>query len=77
MEGFVDRVKGRDGSRIWTDGGESIAQIVATDATYKRAGSRVRPSREVIEWDGDVTSRLDFSEYQFNINKLTTTSSTV
>lgn len=37
LEGFIERVRGNDGSGIGVDGDENIAQMVATDAAYERA----------------------------------------
>ena len=49
LEEFVNRVKGREGSGAWVEKEESIAQMVATDATYEKAGLQVRPSSEGVE----------------------------
>ncbi|KAJ5169038.1 uncharacterized protein N7482_004632 [Penicillium canariense] len=44
LEEFVNRVKGREGSGVWVDGAESIAQMEAIDRTYKKAGLKLRPT---------------------------------
>ncbi|KAJ5626437.1 dimeric dihydrodiol dehydrogenase [Penicillium herquei] len=43
---FVNKVKGREGSGVWVDGGDSIRQMEAVDETYRKAGLRVRPSSD-------------------------------
>ncbi|GIZ44591.1 hypothetical protein CKM354_000778500 [Cercospora kikuchii] len=44
LEEFVNRVKGREGSRVWVDGEESVRQMEGIDAIYTKAGLAVRPS---------------------------------
>ncbi|PYH86650.1 NAD(P)-binding protein [Aspergillus uvarum CBS 121591] len=44
LEEFVNRVKGRKGSGVWIDGGESIRQMEAVDKTYRRVGLETRPT---------------------------------
>ncbi|OJK02089.1 hypothetical protein ASPACDRAFT_114738 [Aspergillus aculeatus ATCC 16872] len=44
LEEFVNRIKGRKGSGVWVDGGESIRQMEAVDKTYRRVGLEVRPT---------------------------------
>lgn len=44
LEEFVNRVKGREGSGVWVDGAESIAQMEAIDRTYEKAGLKIRPT---------------------------------
>lgn len=44
LEEFVNRVKGREGSGVWIDGAESIAQMEVIDRTYEKAGLKPRPT---------------------------------
>ncbi|GKZ86193.1 hypothetical protein AnigIFM56816_001245 [Aspergillus niger] len=44
LEEFVNRVKGRKGSGVWVDAEESIAQMLAIDEIYRKAGLQVRSS---------------------------------
>jgi predicted dehydrogenase len=44
LEEFVNRVKGREGSGVWVDGKESIAQMETIDRTYEKAGLQLRPT---------------------------------
>lgn len=44
LEEFVNRVKGREGSGVWVDGAESIAQMEVIDRTYEKAGLKPRPT---------------------------------
>jgi predicted dehydrogenase len=51
LEAFVDRVKGRNGSGVWLDGEDSIAQMEVIDRTYEKAGLAIRPRRtELDRW---------------------------
>ena len=44
LEEFVNRVKGREGSGVWVDAEESIAQMLAIDEIYRKVGLQIRPS---------------------------------
>lgn len=44
LEEFVNRIKGREGSGVWVDRAESIAQMEAIDRTYEKAGLETRPT---------------------------------
>lgn len=46
LEEFVNKVKGREGSGVWIDGEDSIKQMEAIDATYRKAGLKVRPTSD-------------------------------
>lgn len=46
LEEFVNRIKGREGSGVWIDGEESIAQMEAIDRTYEKAGLKPRPTSD-------------------------------
>ncbi|KAJ5332600.1 NAD(P)-binding protein [Penicillium brevicompactum] len=46
LEEFVNKIKGRDGSGVWVDGMDSVAQMEAIDATYRKAGLKVRPTSD-------------------------------
>ena len=43
LEEFVNRIKGREGSRVWVDGEESLKQMVVIDEAYEKAGLSIRP----------------------------------
>ena len=47
LEEFVNKIRDREGSGVWIDGEESISQMEIIDETYKRAGLKPRPTREV------------------------------
>ncbi|KAJ5171977.1 dimeric dihydrodiol dehydrogenase [Penicillium capsulatum] len=47
LEEFVNRAKGRAGSGVWVDADDSIRQMEAIDETYRKAGLKVRPGRNV------------------------------
>ena len=44
LEQFVNRIRGREGSGLWIDGDDSIAQMKMIDMTYEKPGSPLRPS---------------------------------
>ncbi|KAL2811607.1 hypothetical protein BJX63DRAFT_444022 [Aspergillus granulosus] len=44
LEEFIHRVKGRSGSGVWIGAEETIAQMVAIDEIYRKAGLEIRPS---------------------------------
>jgi hypothetical protein len=44
LEEFINKIKGRQGSAVWIDGEESIAQMETIDRTYEKAGLEPRPS---------------------------------
>lgn len=45
LEAFVDRVRGRDGGRVWwCDGRESVEGMKAVDEVYRACGLPVRPT---------------------------------
>lgn len=44
LEQFVNRVRGREGSGLWIDGADSIAQMKMIDLTYEKAGLPLRPT---------------------------------
>ncbi len=46
LEEFVNKIKGREGSGVWVDGEDSVAQMEAIDRTYEKAGLRVRPKSD-------------------------------
>ncbi|KAE8155313.1 NAD(P)-binding protein [Aspergillus avenaceus] len=46
LEEFVNKIKGRNGSGVWVDAKDSIGQMEAIDATYRKAGLRVRPTSD-------------------------------
>jgi hypothetical protein len=52
LEGFVDRVKGREGSGAWVGGKESIRQMETIDKTYERAGMAIRPTSHALQRSG-------------------------
>lgn len=45
LEGFVHKVRGREGSGVWIDGEDSIAQAKMIDMAYAKAGLPMRPSK--------------------------------
>ncbi|KAI2788425.1 hypothetical protein POX_e06441 [Penicillium oxalicum] len=47
LEEFVNRIKGRQGSGVWVDGVESVAQMETIDRTYEKAGLQPRPTSNV------------------------------
>ncbi|KAJ5391310.1 NAD(P)-binding protein [Penicillium cosmopolitanum] len=44
LEEFVNKIKGRQGSGVWIDGEESIAQMETIDRAYEKAGLGPRPT---------------------------------
>ncbi|KAF1913832.1 hypothetical protein BDU57DRAFT_558780 [Ampelomyces quisqualis] len=48
LEGFVDRVKGREGSEAWVAGEESISQMETIDKTYEKANMAIRPTSKAL-----------------------------
>lgn len=48
LEGFVDRVKGREGSGCWVSGEDSIQQTAVIDQTYLKAGMDLRPTSKLL-----------------------------
>lgn len=46
LEEFVNKIKGRDGSGVWVDAVDSVEQMKAIDATYLKAGLKVRPTSD-------------------------------
>lgn len=48
VEGFVDRVKGREGSGRWVDGDDSIHQTEVIDQTYQKADMELRPTSKLL-----------------------------
>ncbi|TVY82913.1 D-xylose 1-dehydrogenase (NADP(+)) [Lachnellula suecica] len=47
LEQFVNRVKGRDGSGVWFEGQDSIHQMKAIDAAFKKADMPIRPTSTI------------------------------
>ncbi len=44
LEEFVNRIRGREGSGVWLDGENSIAQMRMIDMAYAKAGLPLRPT---------------------------------
>ncbi|KAJ5676135.1 dimeric dihydrodiol dehydrogenase [Penicillium macrosclerotiorum] len=46
LDEFVNKIKGRAGSGVWVDAGDSVKQMEAVDETYRKAGLKVRPGND-------------------------------
>ncbi|KAH9844671.1 NAD(P)-binding protein [Teratosphaeria destructans] len=48
LEEFVNKIRGRQGSGVWIEGADSVAQMELIDAIYVKGGLQVRPTSAML-----------------------------